>query len=83
MTQFKVGDVVRRVMSDHGGMQVGDIGTVIVIRNSQHVGLEEWGGESIGHYTAYLELVSTIPLLFGEEGVEVCGQQKSGVELFQ
>ena len=51
--KMKVGDKVKRIHSNHMGMEVGDIDTVINI-NPSDVDLEEYGS---GHLTSNLEVI--------------------------
>jgi len=41
MPNFKIGDKVRRIKSEHGGMQVNDIGTVKFVTSSGAIELQE------------------------------------------
>ena len=56
MSEFKVGDKVRRIKDNHGGMKKGDIGTV-VSSDSIDTELKEFGDSGVTHMTSNLELV--------------------------
>lgn len=59
---FKVGDTVRRIASDHAGMRVGDIATVLSVDSPSRVRLAEFlGCIPATHDPAYFELVEAAP----------------------
>lgn len=57
--KFKVGDEVRRIKDEHGGMEIGDIGTIELFRD-EHVVLKEYG--DYGHSFDALVLTESIPI---------------------
>ncbi|HSQ90198.1 hypothetical protein [Romboutsia sp.] len=50
-TLLEIGDKVRRIDGEFGGMVVGDVGTITEFRDDLHVSLEEYGGgHGVSHF---------------------------------
>lgn len=59
MSEFKEGDVVRRIKGSHMGMEIGDVATIRKKRNGEYSGtiyLNEYDG---GHDSNYFKKVTS------------------------
>lgn len=59
MTQFKVGDKVRRIEGSYQGMEVGDIGTVVCV-DSSCIKIKEFHRGQGRHDKSMFELVDVV-----------------------